>query len=280
MIIVDGLAVTTSSRAGAAQVQRAERLASALNSPYIERRGRSVAEVAADWPGPGEIDGVLVVESTRLTLVGLADSRPAGARLFFHPGMAPGRIRRAARGRRDTMLEAMGLNQGDEVLDCTLGLGNDAIVAAWAVGPLGKVVGIEFSAALAEIARAGLRDYRESDPDAAEAMRRIEVVCADHLMHLMSCPDQSYDVVYFDPMFREPLRLSSGIAGLRRFACHAKLSGNAVREATRVARRRVVIKDRRRGSELDRLGVTTRSGGRGSRIEYGIIDVDCGDDRP
>ncbi len=277
-MIVGGLTVTTSLRTGGAQVMRAKRLASVLNSPYVERRGRSIAQVAADWPGPGTIDGVLVVESTKLTLVPMADSRPAGARLFFHPGMAPGRITRAARGRRDHMLHAMGVQEGDEVLDCTLGLGSDAIAAAWAVGPSGRVVGVEISAALAEIARAGFRDYPEADQDAAEAMRRIEVVCADHLIYLMSCPDRSYDVVYFDPMFREPVRLSSGIAGLRWFACHAPLSGNAVREATRVARRRVVIKDRRRGSELDRLGVPMRSGGRRSRVQYGIIDVDPGVD--
>ena len=271
MIITRGLAVTTSSRAGASEIERARRVASALNSPYIERHSKSVAQVAKEWPGQGEIEGVLVVESNRMTLVGIAQSGPAGPRLFFHPGMAPSRIRRAGQGRKDHMLEAMGVARGDQVLDCTLGLGSDAIVAAWAVGLSGKVVGIESSPAVAEIVRAGLREYDRADPDTTAAMRRIEVVCAEHLMHLMSCPDRSYDVVYFDPMFREPVRPSPGIAGLRRWACHARLSGNAVREATRVARRRVVIKDRNDGSELDRLGVTMRLGGRGSRVEYGVI---------
>ena len=273
MIITRGLAVTTSSRAGASEIERARKVASALNSPYIERHNKSVAEVAREWRGAGAIEGVLVVESNRMTLVGMGQSGPVGPRLFFHPGMAPGRIRRAAQGRRDHMLDAMDLGQGDQVLDCTLGLGSDAIVAAWAVGPSGKIVGIESSPALAEIVRAGLRDYDKADPDVIDAMRSVEVVCAEHLMHLMSCPDRSYDVVYFDPMFREPVRLSPGIAGLRRWACHARLSGNAVREATRVARRRVVIKDRIDGSELDRLGVTTRLGGRGSRVEYGVISL-------
>jgi 16S rRNA (guanine1516-N2)-methyltransferase len=273
MIITRGLAVTTSSRAGASEIERARKVASALNSPYIERHSRSVAGVARQWRGPGGIEGVLVVESNRMTLVGLGESGPLGPRLFFHPGMAPGRIKRAAQGKHDHMLEAMGLGHGDRVLDCTLGLGSDAIVAAWAVGLSGKVVGIESSPALAEIVRAGLRDYDKADPDATDAMRRVEVVCAEHLMHLMSCPDRSYDVVYFDPMFREPVRLSPGIAGLRRWASHARLSGNAVREATRVARRRVVIKDRTDGSELDRLGVTARLGGRGSRVEYGVISL-------
>ncbi len=275
MIIARGIVVTTSSHAGAIEIERARNTASTLNSPYIERHGKSVAEVAASWQGPGEVEGVLVVESNRLTLVGVSGASPAGPRLFFHPGMAPGRIRRAAQGRHDHMLEAMGVGQGDQVLDCTLGLASDATVASWAVGASGRVVGIESSAVLAEIVRAGLRDYDLADPDTTMAMRRIEVVCAEHLTHLMSCPDRSYDIVYFDPMFREPLRLSPGIAGLRRWACHTMLSGSAVREATRVARRRVVIKDRYDGSELDRLGVTMRLGGRGSRVEYGVINVAC-----
>ena len=231
MIITRGLAVTTSSRAGAAEIDRARRVASALNSPYIQRHSKSIAQVAKEGPGQGEIEGVLVVESNRMTLVGIAQSGPAGPRLFFHPGMAPSRIRRAGQGRKDHMLEAMGVARGDQVLDCTLGLGSDAIVAAWAVGLSGKVVGIESSPAVAEIVRAGLREYDRADPDTTAAMRRIEVVCAEHLMHLMSCPDRSYDVVYFDPMFRNLCAHRQALPGCR-WACHARLSGNAVREAT------------------------------------------------
>ena len=37
MIITRGLAVTTSSRAGASEIERARKVASALNSPYIDR---------------------------------------------------------------------------------------------------------------------------------------------------------------------------------------------------------------------------------------------------
>jgi len=56
VIITSGLAVTTSSRAGASEIELARKVASALNSPYIERHSKSVAQVAGEWQGPGEIE--------------------------------------------------------------------------------------------------------------------------------------------------------------------------------------------------------------------------------
>ena len=51
MIITSGLAVTTSSRAGASEIELARKVASALNSPYIERHSKSVARL----PGNGRV---------------------------------------------------------------------------------------------------------------------------------------------------------------------------------------------------------------------------------
>lgn len=44
------------------------------------------------------------------------------------------------------MLRAAGLSEGDTFLDCTLGLGSDAIIASMAVGETGSVIGIEKTA--------------------------------------------------------------------------------------------------------------------------------------
>ena len=87
MIITRGLAVTTSSRAGASEIERARKVASALNSPYIERHSKSVAEVARQWRGPGGIEGVLVVESNRMTLVGVGQSGLRRNQRLQWPGM-------------------------------------------------------------------------------------------------------------------------------------------------------------------------------------------------
>src|SRR5690606_13208049 len=63
--------------------------------------------------------------------------------LFYHPGMGRSRIRRLRKGGTDVMVTAMGLERGQRVLDCTLGLGSDAGVASYVVGEEGAVVGWE-----------------------------------------------------------------------------------------------------------------------------------------
>ena len=75
------------------------------------------------------------------------------------------------------------------------------------------------------------------------ALRRIKVVNADYLDFLKRQPDKSFDSIYFDPMFRYPLTDSKNINPLRSVADHRPLSEEAVAEARRVARHRVVMKE-------------------------------------
>lgn len=65
---------------------------------------------------------------------------------------------------------------------------------------------------------------------------------------------------------------SSGIAVLRRFAYEAQLSEAAVREACRVARRVVVLKELRGNDQFTRLGFVCDSR-RNSKIAYGVIRI-------
>lgn len=63
--------------------------------------------------------------------------------ILFHPNTAMFRAKRFLQGEQEPMLRAAGLSEGDAFLDCTLGLGSDAIIASMAVGETGSVVGIE-----------------------------------------------------------------------------------------------------------------------------------------
>lgn len=273
---VGRIAVTTSARGGRHQVDLGIRLAHELGAPFITRAGRSLQSLADAYSedGRGELEAFMVVEADRISVVRLADAGRRSAELFFHPGMALSRIRRLKQGGVDQMVEAMGISSGDHVLDCTIGLASDAIVSSWVVGSRGRVVGVEVSPVLSIITREGLTSYTEADPDVLDAMRHIEVVASDHLDYLRSCADKSFDVVSFDPMFREPVTSSAGIAPIRPWACHTPLSVEALSEACRVARRRVVVKDRADGDELDKLGVGHKIGAKKSRQEYGVIFVE------
>lgn len=250
--------VTTSRRARPEEIERARDLARRLGIPYIAREG-SIEALGAK--------AVLVVTKERLVV------ETAAGPLFFHPGMARPRIRSLERGEADVMVEAMQLRRGDHVLDCTLGLGADAIVASWVVGEEGRVVGVEAVPMLAEVVRAGLLEYDPQHPGMRAAMRRIEVVAADHAKYLPTLPDGAFDVVYFDPLFREPVRETVHMRPWRALGVGRPLTREVMAEARRVARRRVVVKERQGSPVFEELGVDEIVGGRKSRIAYGIIDA-------
>lgn len=104
-------------------------------------------------------------------------------------------------------------------------------------------------------------------------MRRIEVRHSHHLDYLKSLPDRSVDIVYFDPMFREPIAESASIHPLRHYANGEPLEMESVREAVRVARKTVVMKEARSSGEFERLGFTLPERGK-SKITYGVISID------
>ena len=81
-------------------------------------------------------------------------------------------------------------------------------------------------------------------------------------------PADSFDVVYFDPMFRIPINASSNMEPLRPISCEKPLTEATVKAALRVAHC-VVVKER--GQKLlEALGCTEILGGRYSRVKYGI----------
>ncbi len=253
------LAVTTPFRPTPAALSAARDAALRRSLPFQPRATRSLAEVAA----AAEADALLV-------LGGFASLWVAGAEQRWHPGMGGLRAKRLLKGERitgDSFLEAARLRPGDAVLDCTLGLGADALVAAAAVGPGGRVVGLESSPALAAWAGEGFARLP------GEAASRVEVIAADHAVWLEAAPERSFDVVVFDPMFRHPRAAAPGFDLLRRLGDARPLSRGAIDRAVRVARRGVLVKDGTPGWDLARLGLAPLDGRRGAERLYAWIDA-------
>jgi hypothetical protein len=237
------------------------------------------------------VEGAVVVSRERVVL------SYAGQEFFFHPGLAKLRIREIMIGKTDQMVQAMDLRVGDRVLDCTLGLAADALVAGCVVGDGGRVIGLEAVPVVAMLVRYGLEQHRFAcgtraglvaqhsrwvHESVVSAGRRVEVLVADHREYLSASESDSFDIVYFDPMFRVPRYASSAIEPLRLLAENAALDPGAVAEAVRVARRRVVLKERRDSPEFKRLGFQRVIGGRYSPVAYGVIEKEArrgGDER-
>ena len=239
----------------------AARTAEMLGIPNVPRGNASLEELRTQYGA----DAVLVARRGLLTLV------TAEGELFFHPGMAHLRIKNLMRGQGDHLVAALDLRAGMHVLDCTLGTGADAIVESYAVGETGRVTALESSPLIAAVIGDGLAHATGDNYDMHAAMRRIIVHAADALTYLREQQDNSYDVVYFDPMFRRPLHESAGMNALRARADMRALTPETVAEARRVARRRVVMKERRESGEFERLGFFEVVGGKYSRVSYGVM---------
>jgi SAM-dependent methyltransferase len=254
------LAVTTPFDPSPEVLDRARAAAGLRALPFHGRATRSLAEVAL----AGGADALLVLGAHASLWVDGVEQR-------WHPGMGALRAKRLIQGERttaDSFLEAARLRPGDAMLDCTLGLGADALVAATAVGPAGRVVGLESSPALAAWAGEGFARLP------GEAAARVEVVTADHAAWLATAPDRSFDVVVFDPMFRHGRAASPGFDLLRRLGDARPLSREALDRARRVARRGVLVKDGTPGWDLARLGIAPMDGRRGAERLYAWLDAD------
>lgn len=256
--------VTTSQKNISANEPLAMEAAAALGGEYVRRDKCSLAAIRKRF-GVG-----FVVVARRGELVLDSDD----GEFFFHPSMAHVRIKNLRHGGVDHLIEAMDIREGDEVIDCTLGLGADAIVESYGAGESGRVVALEASGLISGVVRYGLTHYVGENEYVTGAMRRVKVINEDYLSFLRHQRDDSFDAVYFDPMFRHPLTKSASMHPLREFADMRPVCGEAVREACRVARRRVVLKENSRSNEFSRLGFETFVGGKYSPVRYGVIILD------
>lgn len=190
-------------------------------------------------------------------------------RFFFHPSMADLRLKHVAAGESDHLIEALALKPGMKVLDCTLGLASDAIVASYAVGAAGKLLAWKRRRCLLLLWRAGLPVMKPAGRTLTQPCCRIKAVHARADDYLQNVPPDSFDAVYFDPMFRFGVKTSANMKPLRPLAYEKEVNAEIIELALKAAPR-VVIKERSE-SFLRGLGCTEIQGGRYSRVKYGII---------
>jgi 16S rRNA G966 N2-methylase RsmD len=237
--------VTTARKGADVLAEKAKQWSLQLNSRFIIRQGVSVPDLITAY---GE--DVLVVGKAKVTLY----SKDGGEPFFYHPNSSMFRVKQFLRTGYDPLVEAAQLKEGMSFLDCTLGLASDSLVAQLAVGKSGCVTGIEANQTLAFLVENGLQSWQEGGKEMLDAMRRIKVISQDHLSYLASLSDQSFDVVYFDPMFEYHLSDSAGIRGLKQFACHDDLTQEVIDHSLRVASSRVVLKDHYQSTRFERFG--------------------------
>lgn len=230
---------------------------------FVDRAGKSISRIQKEYGADG-----VIVWNREGPILHIEEQK-----FYFHPSMAKNRISVYRKlGTEDPFVIACDLQNNDEILDCTLGLGADATVASFFC-PEGRVIGLESSAPIAWVVKWGMKLYKSGINWLDEAIHRIEVINSNHISYLQSLPDNSFDIVYFDPMFRKPLLKSLPLSPLRTLANHEPLTSESIKEACRVARKRVVVKELADSEEFFRLGITKFSSSPNNKITYGIINV-------
>ncbi|MEK3765573.1 class I SAM-dependent methyltransferase [Solibacillus sp. FSL K6-4121] len=225
--------VTTAGRPDEQSLKLAELASQELNAEIIPRQKRSVRKLAEIYDA-----NVIVAGKNRFEYY----AKGAEAPFFFHPNSAAFRLKRFARGEEEPLLTASALQKGDTFLDCTLGIGSDSLLAAFAVGETGKVTGLEADKNVAFIVKTGMQTYDTTELPLTSCMRNIEVIHSTALEFLKKQEDASFDIVYMDPMFEEVIEESTNFEALRFAGDHIPLTDEWVKEAKRVAKRRVVLK--------------------------------------
>lgn len=250
--------VTTAYRPTTKTTEEAARIADLLGCTAVERRKRTIEHIQEM-----EQADVVVAAKKRLEYYPIGTSDP----FFFHPSSAAFRTKRQLE--EDPFLAATGLSEGDSLLDCTLGMASDAIMAAVMAGSAGRVVGCESQPVIGLVVKEGLQRYDEV-PRLCEAMQRIEVVLSDAVTYLQNCADGSFDIVYMDPMFSEAIGESSNFTPIRQAAVHGGLTEEWVTQAKRVAKRRVVLKAHFRSTDFEEFGFE-RKIRPNTKFHFGVI---------
>ena len=254
--------VTTIERTTEELNDKAREISNELKLPFVIRNRVTIKKLMSKYQSDCLVTGNdLVLYSFK-----------TGKSVFFHPNLAQVRLKRILKGETDAFLEASMIDPGDHILDCTLGFASDAIIASHAVGENGFVTGLEKSPIWAYVLKNRLKKYETDLKHLKDSLNRIACINADYNDFLKKAKDKSYDIVYFDPMFEYSIEESSGLQSLKNFANFERLTKEAIIHASRVARKRVVLKSHFQSSLFEELGfkVIIR---KTSKFHFGIINV-------
>lgn len=254
---------TTGGRPDALSLEKARFVGEKLNIQVVPRNKMSIKKLAEQNDAH-----IIVAGKSRYEYFSYGAEEP----FFFHPSSAAFRIKRVAKGEADTFISMANLKEGDSLLDCTLGLGTDSMIAVEIVGETGRVVGCEANKNVAFIVEQGLKnyDYVTEKLQLLSNMRKIEVINENAVDYLKKQKNDSFDVVYLDPMFEETIEESANFRPLRRAGVHDLVSEEWMKEAKRVAKHRVVLKAHFRSEIFEKFGFV-RYERPNTKFHFGII---------
>lgn len=254
--------ISTSSKTNAYLIEQAKELSQLLQMPYVPRKHQSVEELL----DAHHCAGALVV-----TKEGPSFVTKEGIPHQFHLSMAHLRLLEIDRGHIDHLLRAIGYETATSVLDCTAGLGSDSAIISYGCPQLTRHTAIEGHPILGYITNYGFRHFQHKNPSVTESLRRIQLVICNYQDYLEQLEHNTYDVIYLDPMFENPVYESPQFLQWRGHLLESKITPEIVELALEKSKR-LVIKERKGSRLFNELPPIEMVGGKYSSIAYGIYE--------
>lgn len=256
--------VTTSYKPSIEIKNKAYRLSKELSVPFVPRK-RLKDHLERD-----QIDFYYVFDKNGQLQIRYGDSV-----FFFHPSMAKVRLNNLKDGQRDHLIESMKLEGNETILDTTFGLGSEALLIGHFLKD-GKVTGLEASEHIYRVVSHGLKNYPYQYKWMEEAATKIELINVDLRKFVREAADDSYDIVYCDPMFEVPQYSSNGLNPMRPFAMYDPISVEDIKEMIRVAKKKLILKTRSTDTFFDKIADDIKfdfvTGGKNSGVIYGVLE--------
>lgn len=229
---------------------------------YVARKKSTLLYLFRRYKSP-----VIIVTSARVIYA------TEKGQIYFHPNLAQVRSKRLENGETDALISVSGLTEGMRFLDCTMGLGSDSLIASQVVGSKGSVVALESSSVIHMIVKMGMRFYPFENKSLALAASRIKFIHTHYLDYLQQAEDNSFDIVYFDPMFDASIKEDTPLTALEIAADFHPLNLETIIEAKRVAKKYVIMKNHYTSDRFHSLGFTQHIR-KTAQFHYGVINVD------
>ena len=245
--------VTTSVKTTLELNDSAQKLADELNLEYVKRNKTTIKQLLET------AKGVIVVYKNKLSYF------ENDSEFFFHLDTTALKIKNSD---NEPLVEIIG-KEKQNVLDCTMGLAGDSILLSY-YGH--NVTSIEKNKIIYLITSNGLKNYISPSEEINKAMRKIITYNYDCIDYLKSTPDNSFDIVYFDPMFSHNIKESENLSGITPLADKSFPYEEFIKEASRIGKDKIIIKAHFKDDIFEKYNFT-RIVRKNTKFHFGFLEI-------
>lgn len=227
------------------------------------------AEVAPEDIGNLENSALIHISAQGISLQISSHTKEKPIFIDFSSGKMQYR-RQNSGTRKEAIARAVGLKSGQEIniLDCTAGLGGDGFILA----SLGANVTMLERNPLIHLLLEDALERASKNPSLIETIGRMKLINADSIQLLKNI-SESPDVIYMDPMFPDKTKTALNKKEMRLFREIAGADDDInilLKNAIKVAKKRVVIKRPRNSSYVNNAAPDFAIEGKSSRFDVYI----------